>query len=129
MNDMQAKKILESMVAFIRQHGEEEVAAINASADNEFIVQKNNYVSEEKIKISENFKNELDNQEVRLKIEKSKQQNAARIEKMRKVNEIVENLRTELKSKVRQEMRNDKASYKKLMKELLIQVSKDIQTL
>ena len=129
MNDMQAKKILESMVAFIRQHGEEEVQAINASADNEFIVQKNNYVSEEKIKISENFKNELDNQEVRLKIEKSKQQNAARIEKMRKVNEIVENLRTELKSKVRQEMRNDKASYKKLMKELLIQVSKDIQTL
>ena len=129
MNDMQAKKILESMVAFIRQHGEEEVQAINASADNEFIVQKNNYVSEEKIKISENFKNELDNQEVRLKIEKSKQQNAARIEKMRKVNEIVENLRTELKSKVRQEMRNDKAAYKKLMKELLIQVSKDIQTL
>ena len=129
MNDMQAKKILESMVAFIRQHGEEEVAAINASADNEFIVQKNNYVSEEKIKISENFKNELDNQEVRLKIEKSKQQNAARIEKMRKVNEIVENLRTELKSKVRQEMKKDKASYKKLIKELLIQVSIHIQTL
>ena len=129
MNDMQAKKILESMVAFIRQHGEEEVAAINASADNEFIVQKNNYVSEEKIKISENFKNELDNQEVRLKIEKSKQQNAARIEKMRKVNEIVENLRTELKSKVRQEMKKDKASYKKLIKELLIQVSIYIQTL
>jgi len=72
MNDMQAKKILDSMVAFIKQHGDEEVAAINASADNEFIVQKNNYVSEEKIKISENFKNELDNQEVRLKIEKSK---------------------------------------------------------
>jgi hypothetical protein len=34
---------------------------------------------------------------VRLKIEKSKEQNAARIERMRKVNEIVEGLRTELK--------------------------------
>jgi hypothetical protein len=28
MNEIQAQKILESMIAFIRQHGEEEVAAI-----------------------------------------------------------------------------------------------------
>ena len=38
MNDANAKKILDSMIAFIKQHGDEEVAAINASADNEFIV-------------------------------------------------------------------------------------------
>jgi hypothetical protein len=85
------------MIAFIRQHGEEEVINIKQSSDAEFIVQKNNYVTEEKLKITENFKNELENQEVRLKIEKSKQQNAGRIERMRKVNEIVENLKTDLK--------------------------------
>ena len=123
MNDVQAKRILDSMISFIKQHGEEEVSAINTSADNEFIVQKNNFVSEEKVKITENFKNELENQEVRLKIEKSKQQNTARIEKMKRVNEIVETLRTDLKSKVRQEMMKDKNQYKQLMRDLLIQVS------
>jgi len=73
MNEIQAQKILDSMIAFIKQHGEEEVASINASADNEFTIQKNAYVAEEKVKIIENYKNELANQEVRLKIEKSKQ--------------------------------------------------------
>jgi vacuolar-type H+-ATPase subunit E/Vma4 len=111
------------MVAFIRQHGQEEVTAIKTASDAEFIVQKNNYVTEEKLKITENFKNELENQEVRLKIEKSKQQNAARIERMRKVNEIVETLRNELKQKVRKEMKADAGKYKELVKNLLIQVS------
>ena len=123
MNEIQAKKILDSMIAFIRQHGEEEVTAIKTASDAEFIVQKNNYITEEKLKITENFKNELENQEVRLKIEKSKQQNAARIERMRKVNEIVENLKNDLKNKMRQEMKNDPAAYKELIKGLLIQVS------
>ena len=41
--------------------------------DDEFTIQKNTYIEEEKKKIGENFKNELANNEVRLKIEKSKQ--------------------------------------------------------
>jgi cell division FtsZ-interacting protein ZapD len=65
----------------------------------------------------------LANEEVRLKIEQSKQQNAARIERMRKVNEIVEELRSELRSHMRKEMNNDKKAYKELLKNLLIQVS------
>lgn len=42
---------------------------------------------------------------------------------MKKVNLIVEGLRTELKTKVRHEMKSNAAQYKKLMKDLLIQVS------
>jgi len=57
----------------------------------------NQYVEEEKKKIAENYKNLLANEEVRLKIEKSKQQNMARIERMRKVNEYVETLKTNMK--------------------------------
>jgi vacuolar-type H+-ATPase subunit E/Vma4 len=123
MNETQAQKILDSMIAFIRQHGNEEVTSIKQSSDAEFIIQKNNYITEEKLKITENFKTELENQEVRLKIEKSKSQNAARIERMRKVNEIVENLKTDLKGKLMKEMAADKAKYKELMKNLLVQVS------
>ena len=123
MNQTQANKILDSMVAFIHQHGIEEVARITQSSNNEYTSQKNNYVAAEKEKIEENFKNELANQEVRLKIEKSKQQNATRIEKMRKVNEITEELRKGLRSEIRQQMSSDEDAYKELLKNLLIQVS------
>ena len=111
------------MVAFIQQHGKEEVARIQKSMGDEFTIQKNNYVEEEKKKITENFKNELANQEVRLKIEKSKQQNLERIQKMRKVNEFVEALRKDTRSQVREKMNNDSSAYKELLKNLLIQVS------
>jgi hypothetical protein len=60
------------MVAFIEQHGNEEVARIQKAMGDEFTIQKNQYVEEEKMKISENYKNELSNNIVRLKIEKSK---------------------------------------------------------
>ena len=66
----------------------------------EFTIQKNNYVEEEKKKITENYKNELANQEVRMKIEQSKEQNAQRIERMRLVNQHVEDLRKETRTQV-----------------------------
>ena len=101
---LQADKVLSSMVAFIKQHGIEEVQRIEKSMHDEFTIQKNQYIQEEKQKITENYKNELANQEVRLRIEKSKQQNAQRIQRMQKVNEYVEELRKELRTKLREQM-------------------------
>jgi vacuolar-type H+-ATPase subunit E/Vma4 len=60
------------MISFIKQHGVEEVQKINKEKEDEFTIQKNTYIEDEKKKIAENFKNELANNEVRLKIEKSK---------------------------------------------------------
>lgn len=111
------------MVAFIQQHGKEEVARIQKSMGDEFTIQKNNYVEEEKKKITENYKNELANQEVRLKIEKSKQQNLERIAKMKKVNEYIESLKKTTRDQIREKMKNDQDAYKELLKNLLIQVS------
>lgn len=108
------------MVAFIQQHGKEEVARIQKSMGDEFTIQKNNYVEEEKRKITENYKNELANQEVRLKIEKSKLQNMERIQKMRKVNEFIEDLRKDTRAQIRVKMNDDQDAYKELLKNLLI---------
>ena len=72
MNKEAADKILSSMIAFIEQHGKETVLKIEKSMGDEFTINKNSYVEEEKKKITENYKNELANQEVRLKIERSK---------------------------------------------------------
>jgi|DEB0MinimDraft_12_1074336.scaffolds.fasta_scaffold76362_1 vacuolar-type H+-ATPase subunit E/Vma4 len=74
------------MVNFIKQHGIEEVDRINKSSKDEYTKQMSEYVEAEKDKITQNYKNDLANKEVQLKIEKSKQQNSQRIEKMRKVN-------------------------------------------
>jgi len=61
------------MIAFIKAHGKETVDKIVKDMGDEFTVQKNQFVDDEKKKITENFKAERANQEVRLKIEKSKQ--------------------------------------------------------
>ncbi len=121
--NIQAEKILESMIQFIKQHGDEEVARIEKSMGDEFTIQKNQYVEEEKKKITDNFKNELSNQEVRLKIQKSKEQNLQRIERMKRVNEYVEDLRKQMRQEIREKLNDDQDTYKELLKNLLIQVS------
>ena len=47
----------------------------------------------------------------------------ARIDKMRKVNEYVDQLKQAMKQEVREKLKNDQSAYKTLMKDLLIQVS------
>ena len=72
-NTKQAEKILDQMVAFIKKHGSEEVDRITKAMGDEFTIQRNQHMVEEKKKIVENLTNNLANEEVRLKIEKSKQ--------------------------------------------------------
>lgn len=45
-SSLQAEKILENMVQFIKQHGEEEVARIEKSTKDEFTIEKNQYLDE-----------------------------------------------------------------------------------
>ena len=123
MQDNYADKILTSMIQFIERHGNEECERIEKQGQDEFTAVRNKYLAEEKKKIEENFANELANQTVRIKIEKSKEQNAQRINRMRKVNEHVEKLKAEMKEEIREKMRNDQAAYKELLKNLLVQVS------
>ena len=79
MNDTEASSILKSMVSFIRSHGDERVATINKQTEEEFTIQKEAYIAEEKDKIVHNIKERLKKDEINLKIEKSKQDNAQRI--------------------------------------------------
>ena len=114
-------QILNQMIQLLEQQGAEKIHAIQSATADEFTVQKNTYVDEEKRKIAENYKNELANHEVRMKIEHSKMQNATRIERMRLVNEKVESLRKETREKMRQKLNSDRPAYKELLKNLLIQ--------
>lgn len=109
------------MVNFINQHGDEEVSRIKESTANEYTIEKNKYVDEQKKVMDDNYKAELQNEEVKMKIQKSKKQNEIRIERMRKINEYIEELKKQTKSQIKDKMKSDQSAYKKLLEDLLVQ--------
>ena len=56
-----ADKILDSMIQFIEQHGNETVEKINKQQADEFTIQKNSYVEEKKEEITASLKTQLAN--------------------------------------------------------------------
>ena len=56
-----------------------------------------------------------------MKIERSAAQNQLRIQKMRKINELVESLQTDAKHQMANRMKENEDEYRNLLKELLIQ--------
>ena len=121
MNDSEASTILKGMVDFIRSQGEERAAAIYKQADDEFTVQMENYIAEEKDKIEADFKEKIRKDEINLKIEKSKRENAHRIENMRKTNELIQKLYREARVKAVEQQKKRPDEYRALMKNLIIQ--------
>lgn len=90
--DAQMTPILKSMVDFIRSHGDERVKTIERQTDDEFTIQKENYIAEEKERITAEIKERLRKDEINLKIEKSKKENAMRIQRMRTTNELIQEI-------------------------------------
>lgn len=74
------------MIQFIRSHGDERVATIIKQAEDEFTIQKEKYIADEKENLINFYKSKLAQDEIKLKIQKSAEQNAKRIEKMKTVN-------------------------------------------
>ena len=58
-----------------------------------------------------------------MRIQKSAEQNAARIQKMKTVNALIEKLYKEAKDKMVKKLAHDKGQYQELCKNLLIQVT------
>ena len=120
MNDRETSAILDSMVQFIRTHGHERVQAINKQASDEFTVQKESYIAEEKERISADFKDRLRKDEINLKIERSKKENVLRIEKMRTVNELILQLFKDARTNIVKKQKNDPKGYAEIIKNLII---------
>jgi V-type H+-transporting ATPase subunit E len=119
---MQASgQILDSMIKFIKAHGDERVAEIRRQANNDFTVGKEKTIEAEKKRLVEQYQKDLANAEVNFKIEKSALQNQQRIDKMRRINELVEGLQHDAKIKMHDKMSKDSTAYKKLLRQLLIQ--------
>ena len=107
MNTQQAGLILNSMIDFINQSGKERVLDIDTQAKQDFAVGKEQAIENKKKLLTESFKNKLDNAEVQLKIKKSADQNKARIERMRAINDLVEQLLVETKKAMAEKFRQE----------------------
>jgi len=88
------------MIAFITTHGDERVATIKKQAEDEFTIQKENYIAEQKEALIGDYKNKLQQDEIKLRIQKSAEQNVARIQKMKTVNSLVEKVYKEAQHKM-----------------------------
>jgi len=72
--------------------------------------------------LTQDYKNRLQQDEIKLRIQKSAEQNASRIQKMKTVNTLVEKLYKEAKHKMISKQKSDKAAYQELLKNLIVQV-------
>lgn len=126
MNDREASTILNSMVQFIRTHGEERVATIKKQADDEFTVQKESFIAEEKERITADIRERIKKDEINLKIDRSKKENVLRIEKMRTINQLILELFKDARVSIVKKQKEDQKVYGELIKNLIIQVSADL---
>ena len=122
MNAEEAGRVHRAMLDYIKNHGNENVTKIDKEMNEEFSKQKQVYINEEKERIVHEYKVKLQQDEIKLRIQKSSAENAARIQKMKTINQLIEKLYKEAKHKMINKQKADVASYQLFMKNLIVQV-------
>ena len=109
------------MINFIQAHGKERVQEIEDESREAFNIEKEKLIESEKNRLEEKHTKDLQNEEVKMKIERSAELNKARIEKMRRTSKLVDSLLFDAKVKMQQKMTDEPDSYKQLMEQMLVQ--------
>ncbi|CAA3010249.1 V-type proton ATPase subunit E-like [Olea europaea var. sylvestris] len=120
MNDADVSKQIQQMVRFIRQEAEEKANEISVSAEEEFNIEKLQLVEAEKKKIRQEYERKDKQVQVRKKIEYSMQLNASRIKVLQAQDDLVNSMK-EAGSKELLNVSQNGNSYKKLLKDLIVQ--------
>ena len=82
MDDSEAGKVLDSMVQFIQNHGREQAKDIRKQTEQEFTIECEKLIGSEKEKLRKIYDSKLENEGIKMKIERSKALNKQRIAKM-----------------------------------------------
>ncbi|KAK4744260.1 hypothetical protein SAY87_010572 [Trapa incisa] len=120
MNDGDVSRQIQQMIQFIRQEAEEKANEISVSAEEEFNIEKMQIVDSEKKKIRQEYERKAKQVEVRKKIEYSMQLNASRLKYLQAQDDVVNSMK-EAASKELLRVSSNKNSYKKLLKDLIVQ--------
>lgn len=121
MNANQSAFIMNGMIEFIKTQGNERVQQIESQMENDFTVQSEKMIQAEKKRLTDQMQKDLQIAERDMKIEKSKNQNKQRINRMKRTNELVESLQAQAGVEMATRLTNDESMYSDLLKNLLVQ--------
>ena len=116
----QANIILNQMIEFIKNSGKERCNEIEKHAEEEFTVQREKTIDAQKDRINKNYVFKLKNEDTRMKQEKSADQNKARIERMKMINNLVEKLKGNAQEQLHSHFNENQDQYTQLLSRLLL---------
>lgn len=93
MNEADVQKQIRQMVAFIDQEANEKAAEIDAKAQEEFAIEKDNLVNQQKQKIQQFYQKKEKQIELQRKIQHSNLQNQSRISILKAREDLIQKLR------------------------------------
>lgn len=120
MEDADVSRQIQQMVSFIHQEAKEKANEISVSAEEEFNIEKLQLLEAEKKNIRQEYERKSKQVEIRKKIEYSMQLNASRIKVLQAQDEVVNSMKDSA-SKELLRVSDDKNTYKKLLKDLIVQ--------
>jgi len=120
MNDADVQRQIRQMVAFIDQEATEKAAEIEAKAEEEFAIEKDNIVNQQKQKILQFYQKKEKQIELQRKIQQSNLQNQSRIALLKAREDLIQKLKEKAAEQLSLISR-DEASYSKLITNLIAQ--------
>ena len=121
MDDSEASNVLDSMIQFINNHGEEQADQLRREADQEFTIECEKLIGSEKERLNKIFDARLEQEGVEMKIKKSAALNKQRIRKMVERNKWAEEAYKSSHIKLNERMTKKPKEYKALLKNLIVQ--------
>ena len=109
----------------MRQDAHEKAFEIMVKGQREYEDQKDKLIKEGERKLETEFQQLIDAQRIKHKIEVAQKTNAMRLEKMKRRNECMQNLRTAAAFRLQNEMKPENEQYQATLKNLIVQVSRN----
>lgn len=120
MSEDEVQKQLDQMVKFIYREADEKASEILEKAREECAIEKGKIVMEEKYKINKDFERKEKQIETKIKIAYSNELNQSRLTVLKARDEGIQKLLSEAHQRL-SALSKDAASYKKLLKDLILQ--------
>ncbi|CAI2379639.1 unnamed protein product [Moneuplotes crassus] len=121
MDSQDSGDVLTSMIQFINNHGEEQAEQLKREAEQEFTIECEKIIGNEKDRLDKIFESRLEQEGVEMKIKQSKARNTQRIKKMVERNKWAEEVFKDAQTRLQERMAENTDEYKELLKNLIVQ--------
>ncbi|KAI6652880.1 V-type proton ATPase subunit E 1 [Oopsacas minuta] len=120
LSDAEVSKQIQHMVEFINKEAGEKVEEIDTKAEEEFNIEKGRLLQQEKLKVKSYFERKEKQVEMQRKIQRSNQQNQARLSILKSRDDNVDKILSDAAKKLG-EITKDQAKYQQIISSLIAQ--------